>query len=57
VRREGTGPKAIRVRRAMAGRRAVFRKSVTGVFGIVTDGFGNVTGDFGNVTEGLSGVS
>jgi hypothetical protein len=35
----------------------VFRKSVTGDFGIVTDDFGNVTGDFGAVTEGLSGVS
>ena len=32
----------------------VFRKSVTGVFGIVTDGFGNVTGDFGDVTEASS---
>ena len=35
----------------------VFRKSVTGVFGIVTDGFGNVTGHFGDVTDGLSTVS
>ena len=44
-----------------AGRRqsppgCVFRKSVTGVFGIVTDGFGNVTGHFGDVTDGLSSV-
>jgi len=30
----------------------VFRKSVTGVFGIVTGGFGNVTGHFGDVTDG-----
>jgi len=29
----------------------VFRKSVTGDFGIVTGGFGNVTGHFGDVTE------
>jgi len=35
----------------------VFRKSVTGVFGIVTDDFGNVTGHFGDVTEGLSSAS
>jgi hypothetical protein len=35
----------------------VFRKSVTGVFGIVTDGFGNVTGHFGDVTDGPSSVS
>jgi hypothetical protein len=32
----------------------VFRKSVTGVFGIVTGGFGNVTGHFGDVTAGPS---
>jgi hypothetical protein len=32
----------------------VFRKNVTGVFGIVTDGFGNVTGHFGDVTAGPS---
>jgi hypothetical protein len=31
----------------------VFRKSVTGGFGVVTDDFGNVTGDFGAVTEGF----
>ena len=30
----------------------VFRRSVTGDFGIVTDDFGNVTGHFGDVTEG-----
>ena len=30
----------------------VFRKSVTGDFGIVTGGFGNVTGHFGDVTAG-----
>ena len=35
----------------------VFRKSVTGVFGIVTDGFGNVTGHFGDVIDGPSAVS
>ena len=35
----------------------VFRKSVTGDFGIVADDFGNVTGDFGAVTDGHSGVS
>ncbi len=35
----------------------VFRKSVTGVFGIVTDDFGNVTGHFGDVTEGSTSVS
>ena len=29
----------------------VFRKSVTGGFGIVTDDFGNVTGHFGDVTD------
>ena len=29
----------------------VFRKSVTGVFGIVTDDFGNATGHFGDVTD------
>jgi hypothetical protein len=34
----------------------VFRKSVTGVFGIVTDDFGNVTGHFGNVTGGVGSV-
>ena len=34
----------------------VFRKSVTGVFGIVTGGFGNVTGHFGDVTDGLSSI-
>ena len=39
------------------GRDWVFRKSVTGVFGIVTDGFGNVTGHFGDVTDGPSSVS
>ncbi|WP_292453420.1 hypothetical protein [Methylibium sp.] len=38
-------------------RRWVFRKSVTGVFGIVTDGFGNVTGHFGDVTDDPSLVS
>ncbi|MDM0110457.1 patatin-like phospholipase family protein [Variovorax sp. J22R24] len=32
----------------------VFRESVTGVFGIVTDDFGNVTGDSGVVTEEVS---
>jgi hypothetical protein len=32
----------------------LFRKSVTGVFGIVTGGFGNVTGHFGDVTAGPS---
>jgi site-specific recombinase XerD len=37
--------------------KCVFRKSVTGDFGIVTDDFGNVTGDFGAVTDGHSGVS
>lgn len=37
--------------------KCVFRKSVTGHFGIVTDDFGNVTGDFGAVTDGRSGVS
>jgi hypothetical protein len=36
--------------------RCVFRKSVTGVFGIVTGGFGNVTGHFGDVTDGPSAV-
>ena len=36
--------------------RCVFRRNVTGVFGIVTDGFGNVTGNFGDVTTGFSGV-
>jgi hypothetical protein len=35
----------------------VFRKSVTGDFGIVADDFGNVTGNFGAVTDGHSGVS
>ena len=35
----------------------VFRKSVTGVFGIVTDGFGNVTGHFGDVTDVPSLIS
>ncbi len=35
----------------------VFRKSVTGDFGIVTGGFGNVTGHFGDVTGGPSSVS
>ena len=37
--------------------RCVFRKSVTGVFGIVTDDFGNVTGHFGEVTNGPSLIS
>jgi hypothetical protein len=32
----------------------VFRKSVTGRFGIVTTDFGNVTGDSGIVTEEIS---
>ena len=36
--------------------KCVFRKTVTGVFGIVTDGFGNVTGHFGDVTDGPSSV-
>ena len=31
----------------------VFRKSVTGRFGIVTAEFGNVTDDFGDVTDGI----
>ena len=31
----------------------VFRKSVTGGFGIVTSDFGNVTGGFGAVSEGF----
>jgi hypothetical protein len=35
----------------------VFRKSVTGDFGIVTGGFGNVTGHFGDVTAGPSWVT
>ena len=35
----------------------IARKSVTGVFGIVTDGFGNVTGHFGDVTEGSFSAS
>ena len=35
----------------------VFRKSVTGVFGTVTDGFGKVTGHFGDVIAGPSSVS
>ena len=30
----------------------VFRKSVTGRFGIVTAEFGSVTGYFGDVTDG-----
>jgi len=34
----------------------VFRKSVTGHFGIVTGDFGNVTGHFGDVTDGPSAV-
>jgi hypothetical protein len=34
----------------------VFRKSVTGHFGIVTGDFGNVTGHFGDVTDRLSAV-
>ena len=34
----------------------VFRKSVTGHFGIVTDDFGNVTGHFGDMTDRLSAV-
>ena len=34
-----------------AKRWCVFRKSVTGVFGIVTDDFGNATGHFGDVTD------
>jgi len=37
--------------------RWVFRKSVTGDFGIVTGGFGNVTGHFGDVTAGPSWVT
>ncbi|MEB0114847.1 IS66 family insertion sequence element accessory protein TnpB, partial [Variovorax sp. RTB1] len=32
----------------------VFRRSVTGGFGIVTDDFGNVTGNSGDVTEEVS---
>ena len=31
----------------------VFRKSVTGRFGIVTAEFGNVTDHFGDVTDGV----
>ena len=34
-----------------AAHKCVFRKSVTGVFGIVTDDFGNATGHFGDVTD------
>jgi hypothetical protein len=34
----------------------VFRKSVTGHFGIVTGDFGNVTGHFGDVTDRLPAV-
>ena len=45
------------VARALKIAKCVFRKSVTGDFGIVTDDFGNVTGDFGAVTDGHSGVS
>ena len=37
--------------------RVAFRKSVTGVFGIVTDGFGNVTGHFGDVAKGSASHS
>ena len=33
--------------------RCVFRKSVTGRFGIVTAEFGNVTERFGDVTDGV----
>jgi hypothetical protein len=39
------------------GHKWVFRKSVTGDFGIVTGGFGNVTGHFGDVTAGPSWVT
>ena len=35
----------------------VFRKSVTGHFGIVTGDFGNVTGHFGDVTDRSSSAS
>jgi putative transposase len=35
-------------------RSCVFRRSVTGGFGIVTDDFGNVTGNSGDVTEEVS---
>jgi hypothetical protein len=34
----------------------VFRRSVTGHFGIVTGDFGNVTGHFGDVTDGPSAI-
>ena len=34
-------------------RKCVFRKSVTGRFGIVTAEFGNVTDHFGDVTDGV----
>ena len=44
-------PNAWQVRAtARAAVHCVFRKSVTGVFGIVTDDFGNATGHFGDVT-------
>ena len=38
-------------------RSCVFRKSVTGHFGIVTGVFGNVTGDFGDVTGDFGDVT
>jgi hypothetical protein len=41
--------------RAAKEAKCVFRKSVTGDFGIVTDDFGNVAGDFGAVTDGVLG--
>ena len=47
----------LRVQNPLALDTCVFRKSVTGDFGIVADDFGNVTGDFGAVTDGHSGVS
>jgi hypothetical protein len=40
-----------RVRKSSRAIECVFRKSVTGHFGIVTGDFGNVTGDFGDVTD------
>jgi len=34
----------------------IFRKNVTGLFGIVTGDFWNVNGHFGDVTDGPSAV-
>ena len=53
---QGVTRMSFELSRFIASARWVFRKSVTGHFGIVTDDFGNVTGHFGDMTDRLSAV-